>query len=49
MRFLRNIFGYNSVSIDINIMRWAKTEYKKDYLFAYYEITNGRIPFTGVM
>jgi hypothetical protein len=33
---------------DKEIMRWAKSEYKKDWQHAYHMLVQGKQPYTGV-
>lgn len=33
---------------DQEIMRWAKSEYKKDWEHAYHMLSQGKKPYTGI-
>jgi hypothetical protein len=45
---LRVVFGSRSGTYDRELMNWAKTEYGKDWQFAYSQMLQGKQPKTGV-
>jgi len=45
---LRVVFGSRSDTYDRELMNWAKTEYGKDWQFAYSQMLQGKQPKSGV-
>jgi len=45
---LRVVFGSRSGTYDRELLNWAKTEYGKDWQFAYSQMLQGKQPKTGV-
>ena len=45
---LRVVFGSRSTTYDRELMNWAKTEYGKDWQFAYSQMLQGKQPKSGV-
>lgn len=45
---LRVVFGSRSDNYNRELMNWAKTEYGKDWQFAYSQMLQGKQPKTGV-
>tara|TARA_B110000503_G_C6931372_1_gene322961 strand:+ start:258 stop:410 length:153 start_codon:yes stop_codon:yes gene_type:complete len=39
---------FRNTDYDKEIMRWAKSEYKKDWQHAYHMLMQGKRPYTGV-
>jgi secreted Zn-dependent insulinase-like peptidase len=39
---------FRSTEYDKEVMRWAKSEYKKDWEHAYHMLMQGKTPYTGV-
>ena len=47
--FLKKIVAvFRSTEYDKDVMRWAKSEYKKDWEHAYHMLMQGKKPYTGV-